>query len=55
VLLGPGSILVAHTEHECVRKAELVKAVDLYCHLVRELKKTVYSPQSTVDSEIVPS
>jgi acetylornithine deacetylase len=55
VLLGPGSILVAHTEHECVPKAELVKAVDLYCRLVHELKKTVYSPQSTVDSEIAPS
>ena len=39
VLLGPGSISEAHTEHECVRKADLVKAVDLYCRLVRELKK----------------
>jgi acetylornithine deacetylase len=38
VLLGPGSISVAHTEHECVCKAELVKAVDMYCRLVRELK-----------------
>jgi acetylornithine deacetylase len=43
VLLGPGSISVAHTEHECVRKAELVKAVELYCRLVRELKETVES------------
>jgi acetylornithine deacetylase len=43
VLLGPGSISVAHTEHECVRKAELVKAVELYCRLVRELKKTAES------------
>jgi acetylornithine deacetylase len=48
VLLGPGSIRVAHTEHECVPKAELVKAVDLYCRLVHELKKKVDSPQSTV-------
>ncbi len=39
VLLGPGSINAAHTEHERVRKADLVKAVDLYCRLVRELKK----------------
>jgi acetylornithine deacetylase len=46
VLLGPGSISVAHTEHECVRKAELVKAVELYCRLVRELKKTVESRES---------
>jgi len=38
VLLGPGSITVAHTDHECVRKADLVRAVDLYCRLVRELK-----------------
>jgi acetylornithine deacetylase len=37
-LLGPGSISVAHTDHECVRKADLVKAVELYCRLVRELK-----------------
>ena len=43
VLLGPGSISVAHTEHECVGKVELVKSVDLYCRLVRELKKTVES------------
>jgi acetylornithine deacetylase len=39
LLLGPGSISVAHTDHECVRKADLVRSVDLYCRLVRELKK----------------
>jgi acetylornithine deacetylase len=38
LLLGPGSISVAHTDHECVRKADLVRAVDLYCDLVRKLK-----------------
>jgi acetylornithine deacetylase len=38
LLLGPGSITVAHTDHECVRKAELERAVELYCKLVRELK-----------------
>ncbi|MGH9405145.1 MAG: M20/M25/M40 family metallo-hydrolase [Terriglobia bacterium] len=37
-LLGPGSIHVAHTDCECVRKSELVEAVSLYCRLVRELK-----------------
>src|SRR3989442_6239579 len=35
VLLGPGSITVAHTDHECVRQSDLVRAVDLYCRLVR--------------------
>lgn len=38
LLLGPGSVHDAHTEHEKVRKADLVRAVDLYCRLVRELK-----------------
>lgn len=38
LLLGPGSISVAHTDHECVRKADLVRAVDLYCRLVCKLK-----------------
>jgi acetylornithine deacetylase len=37
-LLGPGSISVAHTDHERVRKADLSRAVDLYCRLVHELK-----------------
>ena len=38
LLLGPGSIHVAHTEREYVRKADLVRGVELYCRLVRELK-----------------
>jgi acetylornithine deacetylase len=38
LLLGPGSIHVAHTDHERVAKADLTRAVDLYCRLVRELK-----------------
>jgi acetylornithine deacetylase len=38
LLLGPGSINMAHTERECVPKADLVAAVDLYCRLVRDLK-----------------
>lgn len=38
VLLGPGSIEVAHTDHECIRKADLARAVELYCRLVRQLK-----------------
>jgi acetylornithine deacetylase len=30
VVLGPGSITVAHTPHECVRIAELAAAVPLF-------------------------
>lgn len=42
LLLGPGSIHDAHTATERVRKADLERAVDLYCELVRKLKaKTV--------------
>jgi len=36
-LIGPGSILVAHTAHEKVSKNELLKAVDLYVDLVKSL------------------
>lgn len=38
-LMGPGSIHVAHTDHECVRKAELLAAVELYFRLARFLKE----------------
>jgi acetylornithine deacetylase len=37
LLLGPGSILVAHTEHERIAKRELNQAVDLYVDLVKRL------------------
>jgi acetylornithine deacetylase len=37
LLLGPGSILVAHTDHERVSKRELLDAVDLYANLVVRL------------------
>jgi acetylornithine deacetylase len=37
LLLGPGSILDAHTEHERVAKSELVGAVELYVKLVEGL------------------
>jgi acetylornithine deacetylase len=39
LLLGPGSISVAHTDHERVRKTDLTRAVELYCRLVRRLKQ----------------
>jgi acetylornithine deacetylase len=37
LLIGPGSILNAHTEHEFVLKRELIEAVDLYARLARTL------------------
>ncbi|HZH99271.1 MAG TPA: M20/M25/M40 family metallo-hydrolase [Fimbriimonadaceae bacterium] len=36
-LLGPGTIHVAHTEHERANKQELLEAVGLYQRLVRDL------------------
>jgi len=38
LLIGPGSILVAHTEHERVPKSELLRAVEIYVELVRRLR-----------------
>ena len=40
LLLGPGSILDAHTAHEKVSKRELVESVDLYVRLARSLLTT---------------
>ena len=37
VLLGPGSIHVAHTEREFIAKKQLHEAVDLYCSIARQL------------------
>jgi acetylornithine deacetylase len=37
LLLGPGTIHVAHTSEERVEKAQLVEAVGLYARLVRQL------------------
>ncbi|MBA3515393.1 MAG: M20/M25/M40 family metallo-hydrolase [Pyrinomonadaceae bacterium] len=37
LLVGPGSILDAHTEHERIAKRELSEAVNLYARLVRTL------------------
>ncbi|HVO63036.1 MAG TPA: M20/M25/M40 family metallo-hydrolase [Terriglobales bacterium] len=39
MLIGPGSIHVAHTEGEYVDKSALTDAVDLYCGIVRKLVK----------------
>jgi acetylornithine deacetylase len=40
LLIGPGSIHVAHTERECVEKNQLVEAVDLYVALARKVMGT---------------
>jgi acetylornithine deacetylase len=37
LLLGPGSIHVAHTPHERVAKKELLEAVDLYVRVAKQL------------------
>jgi acetylornithine deacetylase len=37
LLIGPGSILDAHTEHERVRKSELLRAMEVYVDLVSSL------------------
>ena len=38
LLLGPGSILDAHTDHERVSKKELERAVDLYVEMANKLQ-----------------
>jgi acetylornithine deacetylase/succinyl-diaminopimelate desuccinylase-like protein len=40
VLLGPGSIHVAHTEREYISKKQLHEAVDLYCSVARQLLRS---------------
>jgi acetylornithine deacetylase len=37
LLLGPGSIHVAHTEGEYVEKAQLTQAVEMYCEIAMQL------------------
>jgi acetylornithine deacetylase len=37
ILLGPGSIHVAHTENEFIEKEQLMRAVDIYTRIGREL------------------
>ena len=38
LLIGPGSIHVAHTEGECIEKRQLHEAIDLYCAIARKLQ-----------------
>jgi acetylornithine deacetylase len=49
LLLGPGSILHAHTDHEFVEKRELSRAVDLYAQLVRALLAREPQARQTVE------
>jgi acetylornithine deacetylase len=37
LLIGPGSIHVAHTEGEFIEKRQLVDAIDLYCAIAKQL------------------
>jgi acetylornithine deacetylase len=37
LLLGPGSIHVAHTDGEYIEKKQLAEAVDLYCRIAKQL------------------
>src|ERR1035441_6321153 len=41
LLVGPGSIHVAHTEGEFVEKAQLVEAVEIYCAMAKKLRVQV--------------
>jgi acetylornithine deacetylase len=37
LLIGPGSIHVAHTDGEYVEKTQLAEAVELYCKIAKQL------------------
>jgi acetylornithine deacetylase len=50
LLLGPGSILVAHTEAEFVRKSDLETAVRLYVSLAKSL---IYRENEAMDRRIL--
>ena len=39
LLIGPGSIHVAHTEGEYIAKQQLHEAIDLYCQIAKQLHK----------------
>lgn len=49
LLLGPGSILNAHTDHEFISKQDLMQAVDLYARLVRALLASETQALETVE------
>jgi len=37
LLVGPGSIHVAHTEDEYIEKMQLIEVIDIYCDIARQL------------------
>ena len=37
LLIGPGSIHVAHTDGEYIEKRQLADAIDLYCRIAKQL------------------
>jgi acetylornithine deacetylase len=39
LLLGPGSIHVAHTDGEYIEKQQLTDAIDLYCRIAKQLQE----------------
>jgi len=41
LLIGPGSIHVAHTEGEYIEKKQLHEAIDLYCRIAKRLQEHV--------------
>src|SRR5271169_2865965 len=43
LLIGPGSIHVAHTEGEFIEKQQLAEAIDLYCVIAKKLLKSQFS------------
>ncbi|MEA2204373.1 MAG: acetylornithine deacetylase [Blastocatellia bacterium] len=47
LLIGPGSILVAHTSQEKIAKNELAEAIDLYVKLVRQLMNRFAEPAAS--------
>jgi acetylornithine deacetylase len=38
LLIGPGSIHVAHTDREYIEKRQLHEAIDLYCRIAKQLQ-----------------
>lgn len=47
LLIGPGSILDAHTDHELISKSELSRAVDLYVRLATRLTAAAETKSAT--------